>query len=51
MKNTTDHNPSEEKIRMVLDGLRSEGSIAEICRREGINAGHYQGSKIMILVK
>jgi len=27
---------SEEKIRIVLDGLRGEDSIAEICRREGI---------------
>ncbi len=28
---------SEEKIRIVLDGLRGEYSIAELCRREGIN--------------
>ena len=27
---------SEEKIRIVLDGLRGEFSIAELCRREGI---------------
>ena len=27
---------AEEKIRIVLDGLRGEGSIAELCRREGI---------------
>jgi transposase len=27
---------SEEKIRIVLDGLRGESSIAELCRREGI---------------
>ena len=26
---------SEEKIRIVLDGLRGESSIAELCRREG----------------
>lgn len=25
---------SEEKIRIVLDGLRREDSIAELCRRE-----------------
>ncbi len=31
---------SEEKIRIVLDGLRGEGSIAEICRREGIHANY-----------
>ena len=27
---------SEEKIRIVLEGLRGEDSIATICRREGI---------------
>ena len=26
----------EEKIRIVLDGLRGEESIAELCRREGV---------------
>ena len=30
---------SEEKIRIVLGGLRGEGSIAELCRREGISQG------------
>ena len=30
---------SEEKIRIVLDGLRGEDSIAEVCRREGISQG------------
>jgi transposase len=29
---------SEEKIRIVLEGLRGECSIAELCRREGINS-------------
>ena len=32
---------SEEKIRIVLDGLRGEDSIAAICRREGINPNMY----------
>ena len=32
---------SEEKIRIVLDGLRGEDSIAELCRREGISQGIY----------
>lgn len=32
---------SEEKIRIVLDGLRCEDSIAELCRREGISQGVY----------
>ena len=26
--------PAEEKIRIVLEGLRGEDSIAELCRRE-----------------
>jgi transposase len=32
---------SEEKIRIVLEGLRGEDSIASICRREGINPNMY----------
>ena len=32
---------AEEKIRIVLEGLRGEVSIAELCRREGINANMY----------
>lgn len=32
---------AEEKIRIVLEGLRGEDSIAELCRREGINANVY----------
>ena len=32
---------SEEKIRIVLDGLRGEFSIAELCRREGIAESLY----------
>ncbi len=37
---------SEEKIRIVLDGLRGESSIAELCRREGINNNlYYRWSK------
>ena len=27
---------AEEKIRIVLEGLRGEDSIAELCRKEGI---------------
>ena len=30
---------AEEKIRIVLEGLRGEDSIAELCRREGIAQG------------
>ena len=37
---------SEEKIRIVLDGLRGEYSITELCRREGINNNlYYRWSK------
>ena len=32
---------SEEKIRIVLEGMRSEYSVAELCRREGINQNLY----------
>lgn len=32
---------AEEKIRVVLEGLRGEDSIAELCRREGINPNMY----------
>ena len=28
---------AEEKIRIVLEGLRGEDSIAELCRREGLS--------------
>ncbi len=37
---------AEEKIRIVLDGLRGEESITELCRREGINTNvYYKWSK------
>ena len=32
---------AEEKIRIVLDGLRGEYSIAELCRRKGIAESLY----------
>ncbi len=32
---------AEEKIRVVLDGLRGEDSIAALCRREGIAESLY----------
>ena len=32
---------SEDKIRIVLAGLRGEDSIAELCRQEGIAQGLY----------
>ncbi len=37
---------AEEKIRIVLEGLRGEDSIAELCRREGIHTNiYYRWSK------
>ena len=33
---TRRHFSAEEKMRVVLEGLRGEESIAELCRREGI---------------
>ena len=32
---------AEEKIRIVLEGLRGDESIAELCRREGLNQSMY----------
>ena len=31
----------EEKIRIVLEGLRGGNSVAELCRREGISSNVY----------
>ena len=38
---TRRHFSSEDKIRIVLDGLRGEDSIAELCRKEGIAQSLY----------
>jgi len=32
---------SEEKIRIIIEGMRGETTIAELCRREGIAQGNY----------
>ena len=40
------HFSAEDKIRIVLEGLRGEDSIAELCRREGIVQNlYYRWSK------
>ena len=40
---------ADEKIRMVLEGLRGEISISELCRREGIAASiYYKWSKAFL---
>ena len=37
---------AQKKIRIVLQGLRGEDSIAELCRREGLNQNvYYRWSK------
>jgi transposase len=38
---TRKHYSAEDKIRIVLDGLRGEESIAGLCRREGIAESMY----------
>ena len=40
-RNTRRKFSTEEKIRIVLDGLRGESSITELCRQEGINPNLY----------
>ena len=43
---TRRHFSAEDKIRIVLEGLRGEDSIAELCRREGISQSlYYRWSK------
>ena len=43
---TRKQHSAEEKIRIVLEGLRGEESIAELCRREGIATSlYYKWSK------
>lgn len=45
-RNTRRKFNAEEKIRIVLEGLRGEESITTICRREGINPNlYYRWSK------
>lgn len=37
---------SEEKIRIIIEGIRGETTIAELCRKEGISQGiYYKWSK------
>ena len=43
---TRRHHSAEEKIRIVLEGLSGEDSIAELCSKEGINQNlYYRWSK------
>ena len=38
---TRRHFSAEDKIRIVLEGLRGDDSIAELCRKEGIAQSLY----------
>ena len=40
-RKTRKHYSSEEKIRIVLDGMRGEVSVSELCRKEGLAQGTY----------
>src|SRR5262245_58630353 len=43
---TRRHSSAEDKIRIVLEGLRGEDSIVELCRREGIVQNlYYRGRR------
>ena len=43
---TRRHFSAEDKIRIVLEGLRGEDSIGELCRRQGIVQNlYYRSSK------
>jgi transposase len=40
---------AEEKIRIILEGLRGEQSITDLCRREGIHpTQYYKWSKALL---
>ena len=40
---------AEEKIRIVLDGLRGEASITDLCRRDGLHpTQYYKWSKVFL---
>jgi len=41
LRHTCKQYSAEEKVRIVLEGLQVEDSIAELCRREGINPNVY----------
>jgi len=44
-RNTRRKFSSKEIIRIVIDGLRGETSIAELCRREGIPCMRFRAGK------
>jgi len=45
-RSTRKHFSAEEKIRIVLEGMKRDISVAELCRREGIpSAAYYSWTK------
>jgi transposase len=46
---TRRHYSTEDKIRIVLSGLRGEDSIAEMCRKEGIAQLPLHSQQILIV--
>lgn len=45
-RKTCRQHSAEEKIRIVMEGLRGEETVAELCRREGISQSlYYKWSK------
>jgi transposase len=48
-RNTRRKFTAEEKIRIVLEGLRGEESISDLCRKEGIHpTNYYKWSKAFL---
>ncbi len=41
---------AEEKIRIVLEGLRGEISVSELCRREGIAMCQLRSGRLVLVV-
>jgi transposase-like protein len=50
-RRTRKHHSAEEKIRVVLEGLRGEESIAALCRRESIAESLYYSWMLLRRVK
>ncbi len=50
-RRTRKQHTAEDKIRVVLEGLRGEDSIAALCRREGIAESLYYAWMLLCRVK
>jgi transposase len=48
-RNSRKQYSGEEKIRIILEGLRGEETVAELCRREGVSQSiYYRWSKAFL---